>query len=306
MKVNCEYLDYQSTDNFSKIIIDYIKGNENVKPFVEHIPDLNGIKKAIKNRQQFKTNRQSLVNHLHDQYNQIQLTEKVANNIAALNEENTFTVCTAHQPNIFTGHLYFIYKILHTIKLADHLTKELPEYKFVPVFYMGNEDADLEELGHIYISNTKYEWQTKQTGAVGKMLVDDDLIKLINEFTGQISVLPFGNEILNAVKTAYQKGIALQQATLNLVDTLFGKYGLVVLIPDSALLKKSMFNVFEDDLLNNTPAKLVSQTNEKISIHYKSQAQPREINLFYMIDQVRNRIVNNDSIPKMAIFFYEL
>jgi uncharacterized protein YllA (UPF0747 family) len=65
--------------------------------------------------------------------------------------EDTFTITTAHQNNIFTGPLYFIYKILHAIKLADHLNTIIPEHKFVPLFYIGSEDADLEELNHISV-----------------------------------------------------------------------------------------------------------------------------------------------------------
>ncbi len=93
-----------------------------------------------------------------------------------LSQENTFTICTAHQPNIFTGHLYFIYKILHTIKLAEELSTQLPEYNFVPVYFMGSEDADLDELDHVVVDGKKYKWETKQTGAVGRMKVDSKLM----------------------------------------------------------------------------------------------------------------------------------
>ena len=125
-----------------------------------------------------------MVDQFTDQYKDLNDCDSVKANIHALSDENTFTICTAHQPNIFTGHLYFIYKILHTIKLADSLKKELPEYNFVPVFFMGSEDADLEELNHIVIDGEKYEWETKQTGAVGRMKVDDNLLKLIEKIQG--------------------------------------------------------------------------------------------------------------------------
>ncbi|MFX8381803.1 bacillithiol biosynthesis BshC, partial [Acinetobacter baumannii] len=78
--------------------------------------------------------------------------------------------------NIFTGPLYFIYKILHTVKLAEELKTAVPENNFVPVYYMGSEDADLDELGFINLNGEKLIWNTKQTGAVGRMRVDKAFI----------------------------------------------------------------------------------------------------------------------------------
>ena len=56
--------------------------------------------------------------------------EKLQQNIDALLSADTFTVTTAHQPNILTGPLYFIYKILHAIKLAEHLKSFFTSIQF--------------------------------------------------------------------------------------------------------------------------------------------------------------------------------
>ena len=291
MDFSAEYIDYNATGYFSKIVTDYLNSHTNLQALYEHKPNFEGIKNALTQRKSFPTDRLALTSHLIKQYANIDINEKVSNNISLLKNENTFTVCTAHQPNIFTGHLYFIYKIVHTIKLADELKKQLPEYSFIPVFYMGNEDADLEELGHIYISGEKYEWNTNQTGAVGKMVVDKELIKLIKDFTARVDVLPYSKDIIQNINKFYIEGELIQQATLGFVNSLFESYGLVTLIPDSHELKKVMVSVFKDDIINNNPNKLVLATNEIIAQNYKAQASPRDINLFYIADQVRNRII---------------
>jgi bacillithiol biosynthesis cysteine-adding enzyme BshC len=73
---------------------------------------------------------------------------------------------------------------------------------------------------------------------------------------------------------------------------LFGEYGLIVLIPDNADLKKQAVKIFENDLLNETPSVIVEQTAKRLmSADYKIQANPREINLFYLRDGTRERIV---------------
>src|SRR6478609_753245 len=179
MDQTANYLPYESTGYFSKIVSDYLSQSPLLQPFYKHTPDLKGIQSSIAARQSFNTPRSLLVESLQMQYAGLVLTDKVKQNIQLLADQNTFTVTTAHQPNIFTGPLYFIYKILHTIKLSETLKSKLPEYNFVPVYYMGSEDADLDELGTINIEGEKYSWNTNQTGAVGRMKVDKAFIALI-------------------------------------------------------------------------------------------------------------------------------
>ena len=133
-------------------MIDYVKGDEKLKSFYKYPVSLDGIKASIEARKAFETPRNLLVEELRNQYKDIILSEKQEENLRLLLLKNTFTTCTAHQPNIFTGPLYFIYKILHAIKLANYLNDQIPENKFVPIYYMGSEDADLDELGHLYIN----------------------------------------------------------------------------------------------------------------------------------------------------------
>jgi len=289
-------LSYRQTGLFSKIISDYIDQHEQLKSFFLYTPDEKGVKEAIAKRNNFKTDRSLLVKVLEAQYASANTSPQVKKNIESLSSPNTFTLCTAHQPNIFTGHLYFIFKILHTIKLAEHLNVLLPENNFVPVFYMGSEDADLEELGHIYINGQKYEWETKQTGAVGKMKVDEPFIKLIEQVSGQLNISSHGEELLQLVKGCYVKGLTIQEATFSLVDSLFSEYGLIVLIADNAELKKLMLSIFEEDIFKNIPSKIVSAASDKLSKDYKVQAHPRQINLFYLTDDLRNRLVRKDDV----------
>jgi len=285
-------LPYRQTGAFSKIALDYIDQGPALKLFFTHPPSLQGIQEAISIRKQFATDRKTLVQELKKQYKDIVTSEKVKQNIESLQSDNTFTITTAHQNNIFTGPLYFIYKIIHAIKLADHLKTSLPENNFVPVFYIGSEDADLDELNHIYLGGEKLVWETRQTGAVGRMKVDKGLLKLIGLMEGQLSVLPNGYEIIFLLKKYYKEGTTIQDATFRFVNDLFAEYGLVILLPDNAALKKQMIRIFEDDLLNQTASGIVEKTVESLQgAGYKAQANPREINLFYLLEDKRERII---------------
>ena len=295
MAFSATQIPYKETGYFSRIVHDYVTAEEKLQPFISFNANLNGIKQAIETRKKFNTNRPLLVKTLLQQYEQLTVSDAVKNNIDALLDENTFTICTAHQPNIFTGHLYFVYKILHAIKLADHLSGIFPDNKFVPVYYMGSEDADLDELGHVYINGQKHEWLTGQTGAVGRMKVDDHLIQLINRFGGELKIHLFGDELISLLKACYTKGETLESATFKLVNELFCAYGLVVLLPDNAQLKAALIPVVEKELKTQFSHLAVTETVKNFPSEYKLQASGRDLNLFYLLDDKRERIVFDNS-----------
>lgn len=290
MEVNCTRIAYGQTGYFSRLVLDYLNASEALQPFYEHQPTIDGIKHSIEARKKFPQQRGVLTGVLRQQYEGIGQSAKLTANLTLLNNDSTFTVTTAHQPNIFTGPLYFLYKILHAIKLCESLKQKIPAYDFVPVYYMGSEDADLDEIGTFTADGVGYEWKTKQTGAVGRMKVDKDFLQLTAYLQGQFGVLQNGNEITGLFRKIYTPGKTIQQATLELVNELFGEYGLVVLIPDNAKLKSLFNETVKKELLEGFSHKAVNETIRDLEQHYKVQAAGREINLFYLIDDKRERI----------------
>lgn len=290
MTFSSQTIPYRSTGFFSKLVLDYISQADTLQPFYSFAPTFQGIKKAIEQRQQYPTNRKVLVEVLQKQYHGFSLSEKQQFNLQQLSNDDCFTITTAHQPNIFTGPLYFIYKILHTVKLAGECKQHLPVNNFVPVYYMGSEDADLDELGHVFVNGEKYEWQTGQTGAVGRMKVDKALIQLIDGIAGQVLVDPFGASIITVMKDCYREGTTIEQATFKLVNHLFKDYGVLVVLPDNAALKKLFIPVVEKELNEAFSHQRVAETVTAFPAAYKVQASGRELNLFYLKDNRRDRI----------------
>ncbi len=290
MNFIAEKIPYKQTGSFSRLVLDYLDDAASLKEFYNYRPDIVGLKKATAERKNFPVKRELLVEVLKEQYKHIETADKVRTNIDSLLSENTFTVCTAHQPNIFTGHLYFIYKILHAIKLAQQLSAAMPDKRFVPVYYMGTEDADIAELGEVHINGSHYQWQTDQKGAVGRMLIDKDFLRIIDAVAGQLSAEKYGNDIIAAVRKYYTEGTTVEQATFHFVHSLFGKYGLVILLPDNKELKQAFAGVVKKDMAEQFSQKAVAKTVAGFPAEYKVQAAGREINLFYLKDNIRERI----------------
>lgn len=290
--MNCtsHCFSYAETGAFPRLVTDYLERQPALQPFYQELPTLDGIQNQLQHRRRNPVNRSLLVAVLQQQYKSVPENAAVMQNINRLLQPKCFTITTAHQPNLFTGPLYFIYKILHTIRLAEWLGQQLPNSTFVPVFYMGTEDADFEELSHCTIKGNRLQWHTSQTGAFGRMILDANSQHLLQQIEGLVGVTPHGAELMIMLRSAYSKGASIQEATFAFVHALFAKWGLVVLLPDQPELKRVMQPVFRDELLHQRSHAMVTATVAQLGSTYKVQAGSRPINLFYLHENLRERI----------------
>lgn len=273
------------TDCFSPFFLDYIQGKSTLRSFYTASPELEQFRSQIANRNFSPKNRQVLINVLREQYAQLEIGTAVTNNIDALLSENTFTVTTGHQLNIFTGPLYFIYKIITAINAAKELKKKYPSHHFVPVYWMASEDHDFAEINHFYLHGKKYQWDSSQTGAVGRF-DPSELKELIAQLPGDVSIF----------EKAYLKNKTLADACRAYVHALFGQQGLVVLDADSPELKKELIPVITNDLFEHSPQQFVEKDTQALDkLGYKTQIHAREINFFYLHEGIRSRIEKSES-----------
>lgn len=287
-------IPFSQTNLFSKLILDYISEHENVKPFYNYAPNIDAMEQILQDKKTENIDRENLVETIKKQYADIEiLSQNVSNNIQLLEDENTFCIVTAHQLNIFAGPLYYIYKIAQTISTCKQLKEKYPNYNFVPVYWLGSEDHDFEEINHIYLFNKKIEWTDKQNGATGEYNTQS-ILPSIEEIKTILNV-DDANEIITLFKQAYAQP-TLTKATRYLVNNLFGKHGLVIVDGNDKAFKQQFSEIVKDELLNQNSVKLVTQQLKQLeSKGYKQQAFPREINLFYLSKNSRERIVEENS-----------
>ena len=301
METDCSKISFAETGSFSKLVTDYIDQTPEIRPFYKHTVDESGFLAAIEARKQFATPRKVLQQVLRQQYKDLPDNEKALQQVDRLESENTFTVITAHQPNLFTGPLYFLYKIIHAIRMADDFNEKWPQHYFIPVYYMGSEDADLDELNHFYIHGEKRVWATEQTGAVGRMNTKE-IKPLIEALSGEFSLLPHGKEIISMLKKAYLEQPDIQSATLHLVHGLFARFGLLIVIADHPALKACFIPVMKQELLTQYSSKTIASTLDSLNALYKVQAPGREINLFYLFEDGRRERIEQISDDYRVLF----
>ena len=284
-------LSYQETGRFSKLVLDYINQKESVKDFISEFPTIKNFRKQIDKKSNDIIDRELLFEVLKEQNTKIELSKSSQSNLNLLKDNNTYTVTTGHQLCIFTGPLYFIYKIISTINLVNSLKSQYPSYNFVPVFWLASEDHDLDEISSINLFNKKISWKTDQKGSVGRMKLDDfDLVlDELDDLMCNDKNYQFLREIF---RNSYNKQNNLSEATRVLINHLFGSYGLLVIDGDDKKLKRKLIDVIDKDINENHFYKIISNTNKKIQKLYHKQAFVRPVNFFDISNNNRVRIEN--------------
>jgi len=298
-------LNYSEVGYLSDIVTKYLDEDHLLKPFYKYAPNSSSFKQIIEDKKKENINRQLLVEVLKSQNSEFRIQNLVEKNIEALLNPNTFTVTTGHQLCLFTGPLYFIYKIISTINLAEELKKEFPEYNFVPVYWMVSEDHDFAEINHIHLFGKKLEWNSEHRilNSIAGITETNSLKNIINELKIIIGESENAKKIIPLFEDAYLKNKNLADATRCLVNELFGEYGLVIIDANDARLKNEFKEEIKDDIFNNSNFKIVNSTIQKLhNLNFKTQVNPREINCFCLIDGQRERIVfeNSKFIPSKS------
>ncbi|MGY0391992.1 bacillithiol biosynthesis cysteine-adding enzyme BshC [Bizionia sp. KMM 8389] len=298
MPTDC--IPFRETNYFSELICDYLDEKESLRPFYNRFPTLENFKAQIVEKQlAYKKNTRSvLVSSLKDQYQNTEASKLTLANIQALEEATTFTVTTGHQLNIFTGPLYFFYKIISTINLCRELSEKYPTYNFVPVYWMATEDHDFEEINYFNFKGKKVQWSRDTSGPVGPLDLEG-FDKVFEVFAGQLPKSINAKKLAILFEQAYVSHTTLTEAMRFLVNALFTEYGLVILDGNDKALKREFIPFVKDELSKQSSFEKVSETNNKlnkVSDNYKIQVNPREINLFYIKNGLRERIVESEGV----------
>lgn len=292
-----QLLTYKSTGEFSNLVLDYLDKSEALSSFYCRPPQLGQVPEQIREKSaNYSTeSRTRLVNALKRQYSELALSEEVAEcveaQIKSLSSPKTFTVTTGHQLNLFTGPLYFLYKIFGAINLAEQYAETNEDYRFIPVFWMASEDHDFEEISHFRTADQKILWDRQAKGPVGRLLCTemDAVIQQLQVLWGNTVI---GQKMLDLFRRVYTPDVTLAVATRRLVHEIFKDYNLLVIDGDDPLLKSGFVSIMQAELIEGKCSQAIeNSTQALVAAGYHKQVHPRAINLFYCDNGLRERII---------------
>ncbi|MFT4678871.1 MAG: bacillithiol biosynthesis cysteine-adding enzyme BshC [Flavobacteriales bacterium] len=276
----------------SPLIHSYLSGDPILDVFHNGLPSHKNIKRLSTDRDFPDEVRKVLADILRLQYSGFTVSQKVEDNLHALTLPTSRTITTGHQLCLSMGPFYMISKVCSAIALASRMNDFDDSKVYIPVFWMATEDHDFEEINHLFLFNKKVEWARNDTGAVGRMSTKG-IAQAVNEMAGILGADFAESDIGKLISESYEE-INLARATRRLFNSLFGDYGLLIIDGDSRALKtlfeptvkRELDKGFSETAINYSSAMLKKSG-------FKTQINAREINLFFLLDGYRDRIVRN-------------
>lgn len=295
-------IEYRETNSFSQLILDYLADSPNLRSFYPYRPSLEGLRESVDKLEFDDTQREQLAGSIAEQYVDFGIDDHLTQSqLNKLRQPETYCVVTAHQPCLFTGPLYFVIKIAAAINLANKLNNQFPEKHFIPVYWMGGEDHDFEEISHARIFSNDVQWEhPKPSGAVGRLDISglEDSINQLKQLLGESEI---DVKLEQLITNAYLGSETYGQATLRLVHALFEGTGLLMINQDHPVHKASMKAVFEEELFGTSSNEVISKRMDDLeTAGYHNQAHSRPINLFWLEGNIRKRIEKDGENFKLA------
>ncbi|MEW6063602.1 MAG: bacillithiol biosynthesis cysteine-adding enzyme BshC [Bacillota bacterium] len=175
--------------------------------------------------------------------------DKTLKNISLLEKGLAVAVVTGQQPGLLTGPLYTVYKAMGAIKLAQELSAEL-NHPVVPVFWIGADDHDFEEINHIFVPTSegpkKITLTEKPAGrfSLGHVPVPQEVPLFLQQLEELTPPVGWQQEGLALLRETARQSENLAQWFGRLMTFLFKDDGLVLMNPVLPPLRRLSAGLF--------------------------------------------------------------
>ncbi|QWU14948.1 bacillithiol biosynthesis cysteine-adding enzyme BshC [Paenibacillus sophorae] len=232
--------------------------------------------------------------------------EKVRISLDLLEQPETLVVAGGQQSGLFTGPLLVIYKAVTAILAAQEASREL-DRPVVPIFWIAGEDHDWDEVNHTYVLNrsgevTKLRIEYPDAGhsSVSHIEVEEEHWRRpLEQLEELLQESEFKAEMMELMRAAAAGG-SMCGAFAEIMGSLFGKYGLVLLdSADPALrrLEQPFFRslIENNDTLEASYHKTAADIKEG-GFQLQADVTAGGANLFYIHEGARLLLLKKDGI----------
>src|SRR5579864_7147831 len=248
--MDCRPLAFRQLPHQPKLFLTYLEKYEKVKGFYAHPPTMQAVTKATRKLDYPAERRAEVAAILGKQNAELGASAETKANLERL-ANGAFAVASGQQVGLFGGPAYAIYKVLTAIQIAEELTRG--GIDAVPVFWMGTEDHDLEEVRHTSWFDAgkliRYELPDgNQAGKpVGRIPLGAEGQRLARE-AADLLVRDGADLLAQYLAESYQAEETYGSAFGKLFARLFAQQGLILMDPLDAGLHKVAAPIYQHAL----------------------------------------------------------
>ena len=291
-------LPFEAFRSFSPLFRDYCSRYEVLSDyFAGDFRDPDERRKAAERAAATERDRDTLADVLLEQNALWGTGEAARANIELLRRPDSVVTITGQQVGLFSGPLYTILKTITTLQTADLLAAETGR-AVVPVFWLGSEDHDFEEMASAHflrrnqLETLTYPRPPAGVGAVGRLRLDETIDEMVDRVDAILPPSDFKPVLMGHVRNAYRSGRTFGEAFALLMAALFEGTGLVLVDASDARLKQLAAPLFSREIQDPQPLSAgIRATSARLVDAYHEQVQARPANLF-LLDEAARRAVD--------------
>jgi bacillithiol biosynthesis cysteine-adding enzyme BshC len=157
----------------------------------------------------------------------------------------------------------------------------------------------------LHLFGKTFTWENDESGATG-MMQTATLQPVLEEIKSVLGESENAQKITAILENCFTEYLTYGKAMMAFTNELFQEYGVIVTSPNHAKLKRLFIPIIKDELQNNASKSLVEgEIAKKEAAGFGGQAHVRDINLFYLMPNLRERIVFEDGVYKVLNTDYE-
>lgn len=257
---------------------------------------------ALAQRRAWTGNRPDLASRITTYLESIEAPAASIQNAKYLAREDCWVVVTGHQPGLFGGPLFLLWKLVGTVALCRQLNSAATDCRFVPVYWNGSEDHNRDEYGRASLLDEQHDLvHLALPPAAGSRMAaatpGADAAELLAELRERLPNSEFKNDLCGRLEEAYT--MDLGRAMSRLVLSWLGTHGLVVVEP--RILREAAAPTIQQ-ALRETDALHASLASESAKMAADGWSPPlpvppRNRTLVYWVDDAgeRHRICTDPS-----------
>ncbi len=258
----------------SKLFDDYLYNFDRVSNFYSaHFSDGGAMVDAAERMQFPEARRARLISALREQNGD-------SSTLSKLEKNGTAAVVTGQQVGLFSGPAYTIFKALTAVRLAAHLSES--GTPAVPIFWLATEDHDVAEVDHAWVFDREArpsKVALSDRGSNGSPVGGVKLGEIpIDELRRGLGDLPFAEEVVKRVASAYHAEGTFGSAFRRLLQDILKDCGLLYLDPLAPAIREIAAE-FLDETVGRVPELLTAlrqRDRDLIAAGYHAQVHVDE------------------------------
>ncbi len=283
---------FEDIQGFSKLFVDFLKRNLFFSERFNYEVDLLSKEALIEDKLKTYSNRELFVKLVNQSNFGLELSDAQKSNLELLKLDNTVVVTTGQQPGFLGGPLYVYYKTFTAIGLVEKLRKRHPNYNFVPLFWIEDNDHDCIEAFQSVLINRNWEIvnipmleQCKKGlhNSISELNLPQEFANFIEYFILTNHLDEEDNFFSKFLVELYKANESISGTFQRVLNYIFGKYGLLFVTASKCRqqggFKDILFREFENF---GASYSIIETANRLIELQgYHIQAKNSLPNLFY-------------------------